>query len=276
MAILRTVIILGLVGLILGGSAFFAYELYWKPRNLDREDRASSSQQSAPVPHYSLPAFERVAALQQQGDIEEVRSAWAQFIQNYPDSPKIGEAKAALGRLNTNLVFSPTPSPEKTTYAVSKGDSLVKIASKVKSNPELIFRVNNMQSINLKIGQQLAIPQLDMSVVVDRKARALTLLNRGQFFKEYQIISLKTPAASARVQTKVADKIALKGSNRVAFGDKNYFGSDRLIMLGSAGLSIRGLPEGSENNPPPGIVLSREDIEEIFMLVSRGTPVEIQ
>ena len=40
MAIVRTLIILALVGLILGGSAFFAYELYWKPRKLDMEDRA--------------------------------------------------------------------------------------------------------------------------------------------------------------------------------------------------------------------------------------------
>ena len=44
MAIVRTLIILALVGLILGGSAFFAYELYWKPRKLDMEDKAASSQ----------------------------------------------------------------------------------------------------------------------------------------------------------------------------------------------------------------------------------------
>ena len=43
MAIVRTLIILALVGLILGGSAFFAYELYWKPRRLDMEDKAASA-----------------------------------------------------------------------------------------------------------------------------------------------------------------------------------------------------------------------------------------
>ena len=41
MSIFRTLVILVLVGLILGGSAFFAYELYWKPRHLDMEDWAS-------------------------------------------------------------------------------------------------------------------------------------------------------------------------------------------------------------------------------------------
>jgi LysM repeat protein len=274
MAIVRTLIILALVGLIVGGSAFFAYELYWKPRWLDLEDKAAS-RDSAATAHYSLRAFEKAAALQQSGDVEQARAAWTQFIQNYPDSPKIGEAKSAIGAINTSSVFSPTGWSPKTLYTVGKGDSLVKIAAKLKSNAELIFRANNMQTINLKIGQQLAIPQLDISMVVDRKARTVTLLNRGQFFKEYPIIALKLPVVSARLQTKVADKVAIRGSNRVAFGDKNYLGSERLIMLVSTG-TIRSLPEGSESAPPPGIVVSQRDAEEIFVLVSRGTPVEIQ
>jgi LysM repeat protein len=275
MAILRPLIILAMVGLILGGSAFFAYELYWKPKWLDLEDRTASSQPAATA-HYSLPAYEKAAALQQKGDVEQTRAAWTEFIRNYPDSPKIAEAKAALAVINTSLVFSAAPSPGKTFYTVTKGDSLVKVATKLKSNAELIFRVNNMQTINLKIGQQLAVPQLEISVVVDRKARTITLLNRGEFFKEFQIVALKAPAVSTRIQTKVADKIALHGNNRVAFGDKNYLGSERLIMLGSGGLTIRGLPEGAENTPPPGIIVSERDAEEIFVLVSRGTPVEIQ
>jgi LysM repeat protein len=276
MAIVRTLIILALVGLILGGSAFFAYELYWKPRRLDMEDKATSSQGPGGVPDYTLPAFEKAADLQRKGEIDKARSAWVEFIANYPHSPKIGEAKRALGSINTGQVLSPVPSPEKTSYAVSKGDSLVKIASKFKSNPELIFRVNNLQTINLKIGQQLVIPQLDMSIVVDRKARAVTLFNRGQFFKEYQAVALKTPGVSTSVRTKVADKIALQGSNRVAFGDKNYSGSERWIMLSATGLAIRGLPEGAGAAPPSGIIVAQPDIEEIFLLVSRGTPVTIQ
>jgi LysM repeat protein len=269
----RTLIILVLVGLILGGSAFFAYELYWKPRKLDREDKAASA--TAEIPDYTLPVFQKAADLERSGDIEGARAAWGAFIRDYPSSPKIAEAKAALGSLNTGQVFSPSSSPDKTSYSVAKGDTLVRIASKFKSNAELIFRVNNMETINLKIGQRLVIPQLEMSIVVDRKAGTVTLFNRGQFFKEYRTIALKTPGISASAQTKVADKIALRGSNRVAFGDKNYSGSERWVMLGSAGLVIRSLPEGAEA-PPPGIIVAQPDIEEIFVLVSRGTPVTIQ
>jgi LysM repeat protein len=273
MSIFRTLVILVLVGLILGGSAFFGYELYWKPRHLDMEDRESSQAQAAP-PDYTAPAFQKAADFQRNGDLDGARGAWMEFIRNYPDSPKISEAKAALGGINASQLLSASKSPDKTVYSVSKGDSLVKIASKFKSNPEVIFRLNNLQTINLKIGQQLVIPQFDMSMIIDRKGRTVTLFNKGQFFKEYRAVSLKTPGGSAPLQTKVGDKVALRDSKRVTFGDKNYPDSERSIMIGSSGLAIRPLPEGG--TPPGGIVLSDADFAEIFLLVSRGTPVTIQ
>jgi hypothetical protein len=82
------------------------------------------------------------------------------------------------------------------------------------------------------------------------------------------------------VATKVSDKIALKGPNRVAFGAADYNGSERWVMLGLTNAVIRGQPEVDENGQapavPPGIIVSQEDIEEIFPLVTRGTSVTIQ
>ena len=156
------------------------------------EDKATSHSPAA-VPDYTLPAFEKAAGIQRTGGIDGARAAWIEFIRNYPHSPRIAEAKTALGGINTSQVLSPVPSSDKTSYAVSRGDSLVKIASKFKSNAELIFRVNHLQTINLQIGQQLVIPQLDISIVVDRKAGTITLLNRGQFFKEYPHRRLEDP-----------------------------------------------------------------------------------
>lgn len=270
---MRTLIILVLVGLILGGSAYFSYELYWKPRKLDREDKATAAQ--AEIPDYTLPAYQKAVDLEKTGDIEGARTALEEFIRDFPTAPKVAEAKATLGRINTDLVFSPKPSADKVTYSVGKGDSLVKIASRFKTNAELIFRANNMETINLRIGQTLVVPKLDISMVVDRHAHTVTLFDKGRFFKEYRTISLKTPGVSSSAKTKVADKIALQGSNRVAFGEKNYSGSERWVMLGSAGLVIRSVPEGTEPLPP-GIIVAPADIEEIFLLVSRGSPVTIQ
>ncbi len=276
MRILRALILLGLTAAILGGSAYFAYELYWKPRQLDLKDKRDfTSSTPSPPPDFSLPAFDKALALQKSGDMDGFRAALSEFIASHPDSPNLAKAKTLLGDLNSETIFSPRISADKTPYTVTHGDSLVKIASKLKTNAELIYRANNLETINLKIGQKLLVPRLDPRLTVDRKAETLTLFNKGGFFKEYKVMSLKMPGvpSSKTLETKVADKIALKDSNRVAFGDKSYPEAERWVMLSTSALAIRSQAEGAL--PPPGIVVSPAAMDEIFLLVSRGTPVTI-
>jgi LysM repeat protein len=276
MVIFRALVLISLTAAILGGTAFFAYELYWKPRQLDLEDkREFRSGTPSPPPDFSLPAFDKALALQKSGDREGFRNALTEFVANYADSPNLAKAKTLLGDLNSESVFSPAVTANKTPYTVSHGDSLAKISSKTKTSAELIYRANNLDSINLSIGQQLLVPHVEMRLVVDRKAETLTLYNKGAFFKEYKVMHLKTPGlpASKPVETKVAEKIALKDSNRVAFGDKNYSEAERWVMLSTSAIAIRAQLEGAA--PPPGIAVSPADLEEIFLLVSRGTPVTI-
>jgi len=273
MSIFRVVVILAVVGLIVGGASYFAYDLYWKPKMLDKADREAQANAPAPTPppDPSVAVFEKAAVDAKTGDPVAI---WTTFIQNYPTSPKITEARAALGEVNVGRVFSPGESPEKIAYTVVSGDALAKIASKFKTNADLIFRVNNLETINLKIGQQLFIPQLEPSLVVDRQAHTVTLLNKGQFFKEYPALAVKVPGAKGTpIETKVGDKVAIAGSNRVAFGTKEYAGAERWLMLGG-GVTIRSVPEGTEH-PPAGIILSPADMDELFLLTSRGAPVTI-
>jgi LysM repeat protein len=276
MMIFRALVLFSLTAAILGGTAFFAYELYWKPRQLDLEDkREFRAATPSPPPDFSLPAFEKALTLEKSGDREAFRAALAEFIASYPESPNLAKAKKLLGDLNSESVFSTAILTDKVPYTVSHGDSLMKIASRTKTRAELIYRANNLTSINLKIGQQLFVPKLEMRMVIDRKAQTLTLYNKGAFFKEYQVMSVKTPGlpASKPVETKVADNIAIHNSNRVAFGDKNYSLADRWVQLSASGATIRPQPEGAP--APAGITVSPADLEEIFLLVSRGTPVTI-
>ncbi len=284
MTLFRSLIILFVAGLVFGGTGYFAYELYLKPRKLDAEEKKQVAQTvPTPIPDYSLPAYQKAMALLKSGPVDQARASLTEFIASYPESPNHSAAKSALGEMNASEIFSPEPGPDKTTYTVGKGDSLVKIASKVKSNAELIFRANNLDSINLKIGQQLFVPQLQASLTVNRTAKTVTLYNKGEFFKEYPVISLKIPGSAGTAnKTKVSDKYAALETKRVAFGEKTYAQSDRLVLLGQ-GIVLRGMPESGElaegatpPPAPPGIVVSRSDIDEIFLLVSRGTEVTIQ
>jgi LysM repeat protein len=279
--IARVLVILLLVAAILGGTAYFAYELYLKPKKLDVEEKKQAEVAPAPPPDPSLPAFEQLKPVLDLST-PDAQASISSFLESYPESPMAPAARAALGRINAAQILSPSPSPEKTIYSVAKGDSLVKIAAKFKTGAELIYCVNHLQTINLQIGQELAVPKLDTSLVVDRAAKTVTLQNAGAFVREYPVKALKLPpaASTGTVQTKVGEKLAMKGSARVAFGTKDYDGADRMLMLGVAGVTLRGTPppaaDGTEAPMPAGIVLDPADAAEIYILTTRGTPVTIK
>jgi LysM repeat protein len=280
MKLIKFVIVLAFAAAIFGTIGFFVWQLYVQPEQVERrqEKIEASAPPATPPPDYSLPALASALALEKEGKLLEARDALQNFIIQYPQSTKLADAKAAVGGINTQFVFTSAPGPDKIDYTVVPGDSLVKVAGKTKSNAELILRSNNLASIDLSVGQPLRIPQLDISLVLDRQAKTLTILNKGQLFKEYPLLALDLPPGARGkdpIQTQIKDKIAIKGSGRVAFGTRDYAGSERWLMLGLTNAVIRG--KADENAPmPPGIIVSQEDIEEIFPLVAQRTSVTIQ
>jgi LysM repeat protein len=274
----KALTVLLLVAGILGGSAYFLHELYSKEKKLDVvEQTATPTPTPAPTPDPDLAAFEAIKPSIAQ-NTPAARDALAQFLAAHPESPKSAEARAALGRINLALFRDPAATPTNTVYTVQKGDSLVRIASRNKSNAELIYWANELSSINLQIGQQLLVPVFEAALVVDRKNSTVTLFNNGEFFKEYPASSIQI-AATGPVETKVLDRVARKGEVRVAFGHKDYPETERFVLLGTGGISIRPTPapaaDGTTPPAPSGIVLAPQDFAEIYVLVKTGTTVTI-
>jgi LysM repeat protein len=276
--IIRAITILLLVAAVFGGAAYFSYELYWKPDRLDREDSASAALAvPTPTPDYTLEVYSKIEEQLKSGQEDAARTALAEFLVSYPNSVKAAEAEARLGQINSDNIFSAQEGPHKTAYTVARGDALAKIAGKFKTSAELIYRVNNLETINLQVGQVLYVPQIPVEVTIHREKNKLVLSSGGEFLKSYDIVSLKGPGTSGSkpVSGTVSDKFNTLQGKRVAFGDKNFVGSERTILLSTAGLVIRAMPADSET-APGGIVLSAPDLEEVFLLVARGTPVTIQ
>ena len=305
-----TLLILGL--LIFGSATYFAYELFIKPGRIEKVEKLTKAAATTPTPGPDPGAHElqRLKSLQAGGDAVAARDGLKTWIETHPNSPLLKDARNQLGQANMSLLFQPSSNPSVVTYTVLKGDSLAKIATKHKSNAELIQRANNLPGIGLQIGQQLVIPVLNPSLELDRAGKTMVLLDNAAFVKQYTLLS--SPAAPLKpippVTTKILDKIATSGTKRVAFGDKSYAQSERMILL-SGNSSIVGfdppIPQPTPTNPvtpaistnsivtgstnaalspnpvptpaqlPPGYVLSKEDLLEIFPLVSRNTPVII-
>ncbi|OLD70341.1 MAG: hypothetical protein AUG90_01590 [Verrucomicrobia bacterium 13_1_20CM_4_55_9] len=229
----------------------------------------------------TVPEFEEAAKLRQDGKIPEARAALTAFIQKYPNSPHADEAKDLLGEVNVDILLSRTPSPEKEEYIVKPGDVLQKVARKVKSTPELIMRMNNLNGTMLHIGERLLVSHPDMAILVQRKPKLLVLLNHGGFFKQYHVREEKLPAkVASKVTTKVAEVMAWNGGKRVGFGTKEFIGSTRWIRLSSQAYTIYSVPDSahpalSQPPPPQGLGLAAADVEELSSLINNKTPVTI-
>ena len=175
---LKSLTILLLVGGILGGSAYFLHELYYKEKQLDVvEQSATPTPTPEPTPDPSIAVFEALKPSLVQNTIQG-RDALVQFLAAHPESPKSAEARAVLGRMNVALYRDPTVTPTNPIYTVKKGDSLVRIASQNKSNAEMIYWANGLSSINLQIGQQLIVPLFEAALVVNRANSTVTLFNK--------------------------------------------------------------------------------------------------
>jgi LysM repeat protein len=265
---------------IFGSAAWFGYNLFVKEEIAVKKEQRGEVP-PAPTPDISLPEFQAAAKLRQDGKLTEARDALITFIQKYPAGLHVEGAKDLLGEVNIDIFLSRYPSPEKTEYVVQSGDVLVKIARKLKTTPELIMRMNNLSGTMLHIGEHLLVSHPDFSIVIQRKAKLVVLLNHGAFFKQYHVLEEKlSPKQPPKVTTKVAEIMAWKDGKRIGLGSKDYMSSTRWIRLGSAAYTLYSTADSAHPNltqppPPVGLGLAASDVEELSSLVNNRTPVTI-
>ncbi len=265
---------------IFAGAGWFGYNLFYKQEiAIQKEQRGEIK--AEPTPDISLPEFQAAARLRQEGKLPEARAALAAFIQKYPSGGHAEEARDLLGEINVSILLSRTPSPEKTEYIVKPGDVLQKVANRVKSTPELIMRMNNMNGTMLHIGERLLISHPEFSIVVQRKAKMIALLDHNSFFKQYRIQELKLPPRQPpKLAAKVVETMAFKDGHRVGFGTKEFALSTRWIRLSAAAYTIYSIPDGTHPHldqppPPSGLGVAAGDVVELSSLVKKQTPVTI-
>src|SRR5438046_1595007 len=278
---MKWLFVLLLALIIFGGAAWFGYNTFVKEEiEVQKEQRGEVT--PPPAVDVSLPEFEAAVKLRQDGKLTEARDALATFIQKYPNGKHLDEARDILGEVNTEILLSRHPSPEKVEYIVKPGDVLAKIARKLKTTPEMIMRMNNMSGTMLRIGDRLLISHPDFSIVIQRKANLVVVLNHGVFFKQYHIREAKLPPKPpSKITTKVAETMAGRGRQRVGLGSKDYLASTKWIRLaGAAGYTLYSVPDSTHPNleqpaPPTGLGLAATDLEELSTLVNNRTPVTI-
>jgi LysM repeat protein len=269
-----------LAAAIFGGAALFSYKIFIRPE-LVRRAELKSSATPVPTPDISLPEFQAAEKLKNEGKLTDARAALTAFIQKYPSGLHVGEAQDLLGEININVLLSDYPAPEKEEYTVRSGDVLARVAGKFKSTPELIMRTNNLSGTMLRIGQKLLISHPEFSVLIQRNAKLLYLLDRERFFKRYHLLEEKLPAnPPSRINTRIAEIMAWKNGKRVGLGSPQFLNSTRWIRLGTPGYLIYSEPDDSHQildipPQPQGIGMTASDVEELSSLVNTRTAVTI-
>ncbi len=277
MSLLWKIGIIGfLVLLIFGGGGFAAYELFFKKPAA----KASAGNQAVvtPTPDPGPALLSQAQQLMAKGDSEQGKELLISIFQNFPASSKAAEAKKIVGDLNVRQFFSDA-NPTKTNYVVARGDSIARIAGKTKAAPELIFKANGLESLMLHPGQVLIIPSGQFVLQISLAKKDLTLLNHGVFFKWYQPTDYHLPANVTPGQYKIIGKDAWSAGTPVAFGGKNYLGSSRWIVLNTGSITIYSEPNPTNPNvqkPKSGIEISADEMEVLYSLVGKDSPVTIR
>ena len=269
-----------LAALIFGGAALFSYKIFVRPEIVMRAERAAAAA-PLPTPDISLPEFQAAAKLKAEGKLTEARAALTAFIEKYPSGLHAGDAQDLLGDVNTSILLSDYPSPEKEEYIVRSGDVLARIAAKLKTTPELIMRTNNLSRTMLHIGDRLLVSRPEFSILIQRNAKLVYLLDHERFFKRYHLHDEKLPAkAPPKMTTRVTEIMAWKNGKRIGLGSPDFLNSTRWLRLGAPGYIIYAEPDESHeilDVPPPeqGIGMSATDLEELSSLVNTRTAVTI-
>jgi len=237
----------------------------------------------------------RADELAQTGKVEEARTLYYQIIQNSPPGSKFaGEAMDKLSVINTSYLFSAVPNEWNQLVQIQKGDSLMKLAYKYKTTANFIAKANGRDlNWSLVPNQRITVPTIESyRIVVDKDDLHLYLYTgSGKFIKRYLVgigrMDHLTPPGQYVIWHKLKSPVWHdRDTGRIVKPDSpDYPLGTRWMTISPASnpeafsrLGIHGTnePETIGQRASDGCVrMSNEESEELFIIVPKGTPVEI-
>jgi hypothetical protein len=199
------------------------------------------------------------------------------------------EAVRMLGDVNIKLLKSPVMMPGKEYYAIEGGDYLQKIAGMYNTTVPLIKSMNGMETDMIRRGARLLVYRGDFSIRVSKSRNTLDLLAGDRLFKRYPVGTGKfgkTPAVEFSIVDKIVEPPWTRPADnkQIEYGDpENVLGTRWMKIVSDnhpeiTGYGIHGTWERDsigKQSSAGCIRMLNEDVEELFDLVPRKTPVMI-
>jgi outer membrane protein assembly factor BamD (BamD/ComL family) len=230
-------------------------------------------------------ALVMLAKLSLQKKDEQQARKNLEIVLRKKDSPAKSEAEFVIGDLNMKRLKSPEAAPGDEVYTIQRGDTLSKMERKLKVQQDLLAGINDLDPLSLRVGQQIRVPHLDISLVIDKPNRTLTILNNGDFLKKYRVglnhNDKELPAGNYSVIKKYPKGLDyVEGESREtikAGAADNPYGS-KFIEL-RRGVGIHGTDKEEKVGmlvSDGSVVMSNHDVEEVYALVKTKTPVVVK
>lgn len=252
------------------------------------EQPAPSSLPASDANQQAQQLFVRAQSLAGSGQLTQAIRLLDEVMVVAADENLKNSALRVQGRLNIQLFLSDAPTPEKKVYVIQPGDSLDKIARNNKTTVDLIRKINNIDGNLIYPGRRLLLPAAPLVIKVDKSDKTLDLTLGGKLLKRYAV-GLgrygKTPLGTFRtVVHQTNPDWTPPGGGIVPFGDPlNVLGTRWISILDSDRPEIKGFGiHGTSQRDSIGgetsngcVRMLNEDVEELFMLIPRGTEVII-
>lgn len=234
----------------------------------------------------ALQVFSAANKAFQQGRYEDARKALRLFIEglSVPVTHHLYQkACDLLGKASFRLLNEGKDPADFLDYEVKSGDNLARLAKKYDTGVQEIMEASGIERTSLKVGQKLRIPLSTWGLRIDRENNRIFLDKNGRLFKVYPIQTGARGRAMKpglyRVVSKQADPVwKHEGRTAAAHTPENPLGG-RLLTLNSQNAEKPGIHGRSgatgRNADAVWFSMTEPDVQELYGLVPKGTPVEI-
>lgn len=237
--------------------------------------------QDTPDSDYADNAVFQIAMIfKKQDRLVEAEKTLKTIIKNYPDTELLQDIQQQSGDINIQLFFR-LNSPFTTTHTVKSGDSLASIASKYKTTISYIKKANHMKRSIIRPTDELVVPAVRLSIVIDKSKNTLTLKGDEMILKVFRVGTgqyNKTPVGTFKIINKLVDPPWYSKEGVIPAGDERNLLGTRWLGLNVPSYGIHGTtqPETIGSQSSAGCVrMLNEEVEFLYSIVPEQTEVTI-
>ena len=224
-------------------------------------------------------AFQRARELLAIESMKEAEEKLKYIVSFYPSAKSAAEAKQILGEINLDRLLDPEWQDGKKNITVKSGDSYLAIVRNHKTTMDSLIHLSKLKDSNsraLRQGQKLTVMELNHRVVIDLRRNNLTVMNGGEFVKEYPLLRVNYEHTGKSKHLEVGGIRGWHEDKLVSVFSPDYRGAPKIMTLSNKSLAIRALAEDDDEQIGRGFYLSISDMEELPLILRPGNDVEIK